>query len=361
MAKSLSRWFSTQATRLAERGRVPDRWTRWGIRRQLTRRLSEVDPRSSEARERKLHEFLEETKNAPVAPVPEKANDQHYELPPEFFELCLGEYRKYSCCYWSDGAQTLSEAERRALEITCERARLEDGQRILELGCGWGSLSLFMAERYPDSRITAVSNSAPQRESILERARQRGLSNLRVITCDMNDFDPKDFGVEEPFDRAVSIEMFEHMRNWHELLRRIRSWLQPEGLLFVHIFVHAHVPYVYESKGEEDWMGHYFFTGGIMPSADQLAHYGETMELLEAVALERPALREDRERVATRARCARKDDALQILESLLRPRTSRPRLGCERWRIFYMACAELWGYRGGEEWLVGHYLLRPRQ
>jgi cyclopropane-fatty-acyl-phospholipid synthase len=243
--------------------------------------LSEVDPRSSEARERKLHEFLEETKNAPVAPVPEKANDQHYELPPEFFELCLGEYRKYSCCYWSDGAQTLSEAERRALEITCERARLEDGQRILELGCGWGSLSLFMAERYPDSRITAVSNSAPQRESILERARQRGLSNLRVITCDMNDFDPKDFGVEEPFDRAVSIEMFEHMRNWHELLRRIRSWLQPEGLLFVHIFVHAHVAYVYESKGEEDWMGHYFFTGGIMPSADQLAHYGETMELLE--------------------------------------------------------------------------------
>jgi cyclopropane-fatty-acyl-phospholipid synthase len=358
MAKSLSRWFSTQATRLAERGRVPDRWTRWGIRRQLTRRLSEVDPRSSEARERKLHEFLEETKNAPVAPVPEKANDQHYELPPEFFELCLGEYRKYSCCYWSDGAQTLSEAERRALEITCERARLEDGQRILELGCGWGSLSLFMAERYPDSRITAVSNSAPQRESILERARQRGLSNLRVITCDMNDFDPKDFGVEEPFDRAVSIEMFEHMRNWHELLRRIRSWLQPEGLLFVHIFVHAHVPYVYESKGEEDWMGHYFFTGGIMPSADQLAHYGETMELLEQWRWNGGEY-EKTANAWLQELDARREEALRILRRCYGEEQAA--IWLERWRIFYMACAELWGFRSGDEWLVGHYLLRPRQ
>ena len=213
-----------------ERGLVPDAVVRAAIRRLCEQRLLDCHRGNAIANERALQMFVESMRCGPIAPVPEKANEQHYELPPEFFTAVLGPHRKYSSCFWADGTTSLGEAEAVGLEITAARAELEDGQEVLELGCGWGSLSLWMAERFPNSRITAVSNSTPQRRFIEGEAASRGLTNLRVITADMNQFAATANG----FDRVVSVEMFEHMRNWERLLERIATWLRPDGKLFVH-------------------------------------------------------------------------------------------------------------------------------
>lgn len=241
-----------------ERGLVPDSLTRMSIRRLCRDRLRETHsarngpPFSSRAA------FLDSMHSGPIALVPEKANQQHYELPPEFFAAVLGPRRKYSCCYFASERPTLAEAEEEALAVTCQRAGIADGQEILELGCGWGSLSLWMAERFPGSRITAVSNSMPQRLFIEAEARSRGLGNLRVITADMNDFSP----TGQTFDRVISVEMFEHMRNYEQLLSRIASWLHADGKLFVHIFCHRELAYPFATDGAANWMGRDFFTGG---------------------------------------------------------------------------------------------------
>lgn len=330
-----------------ERGLVPDVLTRAGIRRLCRTRLRELRAPGSAAR---IAEFVASMRAGPIAPLPEKANEQHYELPPEFFTIVLGPHRKYSCCHWSVGTAALAEAEEEALAITAERAQLRDGQEILELGCGWGSLSLWMARRFPASRITAVSNSAPQRNFIESIAAERGLTNLRIVTADMNDF-----AIDACwFDRVVSIEMFEHMRNYERLLERIARWLRPEGKLFVHWFCHKIHTYPFETAGEDDWMGRYFFSGGLMPCEDLLGRF--TRDLKVTKTWRWPG---DHYRLTADAWLAnldaRREEALQILAGVYG--RSEARRWFQRWRVFFLAVSELFGYAGGEEWFVSHQLL----
>ena len=332
-----------------ERGWLPDAAVRSGIRRLCDERRREIGAGDCEQRLARLQAFIDEMDRGPIAPVPEKANEQHYELPAEFFTRVLGHRLKYSACRFADGDDDLDRAEDRALAETCGHAGLADGQRILELGCGWGSLTLWMAEHYPGSRITAVSNSATQRAFIEARAAERGLGNLRIVTADMNDFVPDD----GPFDRVVSVEMFEHMRNWRSLLDRVADWLMPGGRLLVHVFCHREQPYSFTSDDSSDWMAQHFFTGGIMPSDGLMlrfqerlravaqwrwcgTHYGRTAEAwLRNLDLERELL-------------------LPVLADTYGEDADR---WYRRWRVFFMACAELFAFRDGDEWWVVHHLL----
>ena len=325
---------------LAERGLVPLPGLRLGVRGLVRQRLR--DARSGPS----VPAFAAELSQGPLALSPERANEQHYEVPPRFFELALGPQLKYSGAYWPQGVDTLEAAETAMLSLTLERAQLEDGQEILELGCGWGSLTLRMAREFPNSRITAVSNSAPQRRFIEARAP----STVRVITADMNDLQ-----LDREFDRVVSVEMFEHMRNYRELLRRIGSWLRPEGRLFVHIFCHKQFAYPYEVEGSDNWMGRHFFTGGIMPSFDLFSHFTDDLAVeaewqVDGTHYERTARawRENLER--------RRDEAMEVLEQTYGDESER---WYQRWRLFFLACEELFGYRRGSEWIVGHYRLAP--
>ena len=339
-------WILSAALSAAERALIPDSILRWGIRRLCAERLEQ-----EKAAGRSVVEFAETMRSGPVAPVPEKANEQHYEAPPEFFERALGPRLKYSCCYWPAGVESLAEAEEAALALTCERAELRDGQRILELGCGWGSLSLWMAETYPASRITAVSNSVEQRRFIEARAADRGLQNLEVVTCDMNRFVARD-----RFDRVVSVEMFEHMRNYEELLGRVSSWLRPDGKLFVHIFCHRRHAYEFVTDGADNWMGRHFFTGGIMPSFYIFERFQREIRL--ARSWKWSGVHYQRTANAWLANIDRgRERILEVFAE--RYGASHATVLLQRWRIFMMACAELWGFAGGEEWIVGHYLLEP--
>jgi cyclopropane-fatty-acyl-phospholipid synthase len=300
-----------------------------------------------------MFRWTEEMARAPVALVPDKANEQHYELPPQFFRLVLGRHLKYSSGYWPAGVETLDDSEAAMLALTCERAGLEDGQEVLELGCGWGSLSLWMAERYPRSRILAVSNSAPQREHIASRAAERGLTNLEVVTRDMNSFD-----TGRRFDRVVSVEMLEHMRNWAELTRRIRGWLRDDGRLFVHVFSHRELAYPFEAEGDSNWMGRHFFTGGMMPSHDQIGRVARGLEVEEDWLLD------GRHYGRTSEAWLRRLDANRDRVWLVLADTygeDQAETWLQRWRVFFMACAELFAFRRGTEWGVSHYLLKPTE
>lgn len=335
-----------------ERGLVPDAITQAAIRRLCQQRLRDCDRGNEIANSRALQAFVESMRCGPIAPVPEKANEQHYELPPEFFAAVLGPHRKYSSCFWEPGIDSLAEAEAAALRITCERAELLDGQDVLELGCGWGSLSLWMAERFPNSRITAVSNSAPQRRFIEGEAATRGVTNLRIVTADMNHFLPEPAG----FDRVVSVEMFEHMRNYERLLERIASWLKPRGKLFVHHFCHRCFAYPFETDGDANWMGRYFFTGGLMPTEHMLKHFDRHMTVTRHWRWDGTHYQRTSEAWLANLD-ARRRDVMPILES-----TYGPAQACRwyfRWRMFFLAVAELFGYASGSEWFVSHSLLVP--
>jgi cyclopropane-fatty-acyl-phospholipid synthase len=337
---------------LAERGLVPDALLRHGIRRLCAQRLRDERAGDAVAAWDRFRVLLDELRQSPVAIETDAANAQHYELPAAFFELCLGKRRKYSSCYYPRGDETLDEAEEAMLALYGERAELADGQRILELGCGWGSLTLWMAERYPQSRITGVSNSGSQREHIMAQAAARGLGNVEILTCDVNRL-----ALDRRFDRVVSIEMFEHMRNYQTLLERIAGWLDDDGKLFVHIFCHRELMYPFETDGDDNWMGRYFFTGGLMPAADTLLHFAGHLRIEQQWRMSGEHYEKTSNHwLANQDR--NRDAVMQVLRAAYGE--AEAARWAQRWRMFWMACAELFGYRGGNEWLVAHYRFAKR-
>ena len=335
-----------------EKGLVPDALVRGGIRRLCRVRLKDLSADDAELSAAITEAFVQSMHQAPTAPLPELANQQHYEVPAEFFALALGPRRKYSCAWWPAGVESLAQAEERALAATCERAGLADGQQVLELGCGWGSLTLWMAERYPGSRIVAVSNSRSQREHILAEAGRRGLDNVEVITADMNRFD-----TAARFDRIVSVEMFEHMRNWEALFARVHGWLVPGGRFFMHVFCHRATPYPFEDRDASDWMSRYFFSGGMMPSDDLALRVAGALRLAERWRWDGTHYEKTANAWLANLDGSR-GEALRVLAKSHGP--DEAALWLQRWRLFFMACAELFGHRDGQEWWVSHYLFeRP--
>ena len=329
--------------RLLEKNLLPDPVLRFGIRRLLARRLREEAARHDAAT------YAADLATRPLAEQTAAANEQHYEVPTAFYRLCLGKRLKYSACLYPTGRESLDQAEELMLDLYVERARLADGQHILELGCGWGSLCLYNAERFPASRITAVSNSRTQKEHIEAEARKRGLKNLRVITCDINAFDIE----AGQFDRVVSVEMFEHLKNYRTLFRNIARWLRPGGLLFAHIFTHRTLSYHFVARDETDWMSRYFFTGGQMPAHALLPRFQDDLRLRQDWKLNGRHYRRTAEHWLKNMD-AHRGQILPLFRDTYGP--AQAEKWWAYWRVFYLACAELWGYRDGEEWLVSHYL-----
>ncbi len=336
--------------KLIEQGKIPDIAVRAGIRKLCRQRLEEEHYRDLEAQSEQYNRFLEEVRNSALAIDTYKANEQHYEVPAAFFVEALGTHLKYSSGYWPQGVTTLDEAEQRMLALYLERGQLENGQSILELGCGWGSLTLYMASQLPDSEITAISNSHSQREYIMGQAEQRGLSNIQIITCDINAFEP-----DGQFDRVVSIEMFEHVRNYQRLFDQIASWLKPGGKLFVHVFCHRFLMYPFIAEGEDNWMARHFFSGGQMPSADTF------LQFQQRLTVDSRWLVDGRHYEKTsNAWLANMDAAREkIMPVFQQTYGDDAEIWWQRWRIFFMSCAELFGMDQGTQWHVVHYLFSP--
>lgn len=335
------------AIQLAERGYVPRCLISVGIRRLLAERLREFETKTTNERDQYKKQFIAALDESALAIETNKANEQHYEVPSLFYTHALGRHLKYSSGYWPDSVTTLDDAEAAMLALTCERAQLQDGMEILELGCGWGSLSLWMAERYPASPILAISNSKSQRAHIEAECRNREISNLTVETCDINHFK-----TDRVFDRVVSVEMFEHVRNYKRLFHQIAGWMKADAKLFVHIFSHREYPYFFETEGDRNWMGRYFFTGGVMPSDDLFSFYQEDLRLedhwwLDGSHYQKTAL------AWLRNMEIHRETILPLFAQTYG--VGQERLWYHRWRIFFLACAELFGYRQGSEWGVSHY------
>jgi cyclopropane-fatty-acyl-phospholipid synthase len=338
--------LTTAAGHAVERAPIPDAITRLGIGYFVARARRRL---ATEAGDSEI-DFARTMREHPIAENTDEANAQHYEVPAAFFRLVLGPRRKYSSCLYDAGVTTLAQAEERALAETCLHADLKDGQDVLELGCGWGSLSLWMAEHYPASRITAVSNSRSQREAIEATAREKGFSNLTVITCDMNDFD-----AVGRFDRVVSVEMFEHMANWRALLERVNGWLRPDGRLFLHVFTHRQTPYRFDMTDKSDWIAQHFFTGGIMPSHGLVRHFPDLFEVEDEWRWSGEHYR----RTAMHW-LANFDRHSSEIDGILSPVYGRDlAIWKRRWRVFFLATAGLFGDSGGSVWGVSHYRLKP--
>ena len=334
----------------AERGLMPDFFIRAGIRGLCRKRLQQCKTDDCEANAQLVEEYIRSVDQAPLAVLTEKANEQHYEVPAAFYHKVLGQNLKYSSCYFEDFVSDLTTAENKALELTCEHAELEDGQQILELGCGWGSLSLWMAKNFPKSKITSVSNSNSQRKYIMGQAKERNLKNLKVITADVNSFES-----DQTYDRVVSVEMFEHVRNHRGLFQRIHSWLNPDGKLFTHVFCHRSTSYPFEVEGEEDWMSKHFFSGGTMPADELFLRISGSLEL-------ETRWRWSGKHYAKTSECwlenldRNQSEVLELFKNEMNPEQAKRTF--HRWRIFFLACAETFGFANGQEWWVSHYLFR---
>jgi len=337
---------------LVERGYVPDPFVRAGIRERLRKTLAGLPGGDCEAAIAHKKAFVAMMDASPIAEVPDRANEQHYEVPAAFFDAVLGPRRKYSCCWWPDDVTDLTGAEEASLAATAERAGIGDDMDVLELGCGWGAFSLWCAERFPRSRFTAVSNSSSQRAFILSEAERRGITNLTVITADMNQFQ-----APARYDRIVSLEMFEHMRNWRTLFERVSGWLMDRGRFFMHIFCHREHPYPYEDTGPDDWMSHYFFAGGIMPSDDLPLWFQDHLRLVDRWRWDGRHYERTLNAWLALMDGARKQ-VWPILEETYG--VDQAAIWWQRWRLFFMACAELFGLEKGQEWYVGHYLFERR-
>jgi cyclopropane-fatty-acyl-phospholipid synthase len=350
---------------LCERGLIPDALSRLGMRQLMKQRLHDEAAGDGEARSQRYNRFLAELRAGPIAIETTAANEQHYEVPAEFFHLHLGPRLKYSCALYPTGRETLAQAEEHMLALYAERAQLRDGQRVLDLGCGWGSLSLWLAERYPNSQVVGLSNSSGQREYILARARERGLTNLTILTGNIVNFEFPAQGVEPGpsieletgFDRVLSIEMFEHMKNYGLLLAKIARWMKPEAKLFVHIFVHKLLAYHFQDAGQSDWMSRYFFTGGTMPSENLLLNFQDDVRLEQQWWVDGRHY----ERTSNHwldGMDAKRDEIMEVFRRGYGEKDAA--VWFQRWRMFYMAVAELFGYAEGNEWGVAHYRFARR-
>ena len=341
-------WYNS----LLEKDTLPDFIIRKGIRNLLKQRLQDENKGNTEAQQAHFMKLVEELKNSPIAINTSDANEQHYEVPTQFYQYCLGKHLKYSSGYWKDGVTDIDTSERDMLELTCQRAELKDGQNVLELGCGWGSLSLFMAAKYPKSTFTVVSNSRTQKLHIDEQAKNRGIQNLTVITTDINVFT-----LDTTFDRVVSVEMFEHMRNYQLLMQKVASLLKPQGKLFVHIFTHKEYAYKFEVIDETDWMSKYFFTGGIMPSDHLLLYFNEHLSIEKHWHVNGIHYSKTSE-AWLQNMDKHKAEIIPLFEATYGKNNAVK--WWVYWRIFYMACAELWRYNNGNEWIVSHYLFQKK-
>jgi cyclopropane-fatty-acyl-phospholipid synthase len=340
-------WYNS----LLEKNVIPDFLLRIGIRNLLKQRLIE-EKANTEMQQTYLMYLIDELKKSPIAVDTDAANEQHYEVPTQFYQYCLGKHLKYSCGYWKEGVKNIDVSEKDMLELTCLRAELENHQDVLELGCGWGSLSLFMAEKFPQSCFTVVSNSRTQKTYIDEQASVRKITNLTVITANMNDF-----VTDKIFDRVISVEMFEHMRNYEKLMDKISTFLRADGKLFVHIFTHKELAYKFEVKDDSDWMSKYFFTGGIMPSDDLLLYFNERLSIQNHWHVSGIHYSKTSE-AWLKNMDAHKAEIMPLFKQTYGEQYALK--WWVYWRIFFMACAELWAYNKGEEWIVSHYLFTKR-
>lgn len=333
---------------------IPDALIRVGIRRILKQRLNEINGDDLENFSKNQQALVSELKSGPIAIATDLANDQHYQVPSEFFRNVLGPHLKYSCGLWPAGVEDLGQSEATMLDLTVKRAKLVDGENILELGCGWGSLTLYMAERFPNSKITALSNSRTQREYITQVARERGLHNIEIITADVSVFDAIE--LKGRFDRVVSVEMFEHMRNYEALLAKIATWMKPQATLFVHIFCHQKAAYKYEVKDQSDWMAKYFFSGGMMPSEHLFYHFQKDLVIREKNVVS--GTHYAKTCLAWLREMDQKEERLMPLFEAHYKDEAR-KFWCY-WRLFFMACEELFAYDKGAQWYVSHYLFEQR-
>ncbi|MDD0851496.1 cyclopropane-fatty-acyl-phospholipid synthase [Halobacteriovorax sp. GB3] len=333
---------------IVAKGFLPDFALRRGIRHLIDKRLDEILFGKADQLDQRRRDLVNELSESPIALETDLANDQHYQVPSAFFEKVLGENLKYSCAYWPEGTSSLVDAENRMLELTCERAEIVDGMSILELGCGWGAITLFMAKKYPNSKIVAISNSKTQKIHIESRCEKEGVTNVEVRTCNVAELE-----LSETFDRVVSVEMFEHMRNYKKLLSNISRWLNENGKLFVHVFVHSKMPYKFEVKDESDWMSRYFFSGGIMPSEHLFYYFQDDLKISRHWSF-------SGEHYAKTARAwlnkmdENKEEIYQIFNEHYGKKEATKWFNY--WRVFFMSCEELWAFNRGREWLIGHYL-----
>ena len=336
-------WFNP----LLARGLIPDWILRRGVRSQGKERLNMMNKVDST---KEYSKFINEASTGNIAVNTDDANNQHYEVDSEFFKYCLGKNLKYSCCFWDENTLDLDAAEDNMLEIYSQRAQITDGMSILDIGCGWGSLSLFLAQKYPKSEITGVSNSSSQKIFIDSVASERNISNLNIITRDINDF-----RTEEKYDRILSIEMFEHTKNTKKLMNLINDWLNPNGLFFMHVFAHKENPYYFDRDQKNAWMAKYFFTGGMMPNHNLFKDLKSNLEYQESWILSG----EHYERTSNAWLDKMDQNKSKILSLFERSNSSSvAKRKFHFWRLFYIACAEIFGYDNGNEWVVSHHLFK---